>query len=156
MGDREEQLEDLAEGDPGRVVGDLDHLGVVGAAAADRTVVGRCRRVAGIARLDRQHPLELAVHGLGAPEAAAAQDDPGGPALLDRVQLRVGKGPGIDLQRHRQPRSGRRPARRAPPPLRVDGPLGRASARGRPKLRPAGPRVPPRRRGPQLRCRARA
>ena len=70
---REEQLEDLAEADPLRVEADLDGLGVVGPAAADRVVVGRLGGPASVPRGQPEDALDLGVDRLDAPEAAAGQ-----------------------------------------------------------------------------------
>ena len=69
-----EGLEQLLVGDPRRVVGDEDDLGVTGPAGAD-LLVGRVRRVAtGVADGRRHDARELPEILLVAPEAAEAED----------------------------------------------------------------------------------
>src|SRR5262249_10253322 len=64
-------LQQVFEGDHLRIVGDLDHLGVAGVARADLAVRWVGHPPASIARLDLLHTLQLIIHCLKAPEAAA-------------------------------------------------------------------------------------
>src|SRR6476661_9376231 len=71
----EEDLQDLPRADLRRVVGELHHLVVAGAAGAHLLVAGVVERAVGIARLDVGHSAHVHVDGFGAPEAAATQHD---------------------------------------------------------------------------------
>src|SRR5439155_22741702 len=62
VGDREEDLQQLAVADAAPVVPNLDRFGVIGGAGADGLVVGRLGAVTGIAVDDRADAVELLVH----------------------------------------------------------------------------------------------
>ena len=72
--DGEEHPSRSLQREPARIEGDAHHLGVPGPPAAHGLVVRIGRRAARIARLDREHAVELVEHGFEAPEAAAAED----------------------------------------------------------------------------------
>src|SRR5690606_23057113 len=70
---REEDEEEVAGRHLLGVVGDLDDLGVAGAAGADLAVGGVLDAAAGVAGRDLPDAAERLHHGLDAPEAAAAE-----------------------------------------------------------------------------------
>ena len=72
--DGKEDLEELAVGDLGRVVGDANGLGVPGVARADRLVVGRPGGTSRVPGRDPGDPFDVLEDGLDAPEAATRQD----------------------------------------------------------------------------------
>src|SRR5437016_415978 len=69
----EEQLQDLAIGNHGRVEGDLDHLDMPGVAGAHFLIRGAGNHTAGVARYDLVHAAELLEDGFDAPETTAAE-----------------------------------------------------------------------------------
>ena len=68
-----EDFQQVVERDFGRVVRDLDHFGVAGAAGADFFVRRVLDVAAAVAGDDGLHAAEVLEDGLGAPEAAGAE-----------------------------------------------------------------------------------
>jgi hypothetical protein len=71
---REEDAKQLPISDLGRIVDDLDRLGVAGFAGADGLVFGGLGRAARVAGGRADHPLYVLEHGLDAPEASSGND----------------------------------------------------------------------------------
>src|SRR2546430_1251879 len=82
-----EHLEQVGEGYPGRVVHDLDDLGMPGVAGADLLVRGVRRVPAGVPDRRGDHAGDAPEHLLGTPETAPAEDDEPG-ALQPRAGAR--------------------------------------------------------------------
>src|SRR5262249_6966721 len=102
MRDGEEDLQDLPQREPPRVVHHFDHFRVIGAAAADGLIVCGGLAATCVTRPDREHARDVAVECFGAPEASAAEHDR---ALLPRcelsfVELGVRKRERVDTQSH--------------------------------------------------------
>jgi len=74
VGDGEKDLQQLAVTGLGRVVGDLDRLGVVGALGADDVVLRLFLRAAAVAGDDFDDARHILEDGLHAPEAPAGDD----------------------------------------------------------------------------------
>lgn len=71
----EEDFEDLAHADPGRVEGDAHHLGMARIARAHLLVRGRGHMAVGVAALHVGHAAHAVEHGLGAPKTPPSQGD---------------------------------------------------------------------------------
>src|SRR5205085_5934067 len=91
VGDREEHLEESPVAELVRVVPDLHGLGMAGPAGAHRLVVRRLGGPTGVTRLHRGNTVELQVHGLDAPEAAARENGALFAARGRRVDVRIGE-----------------------------------------------------------------
>ena len=74
MRDREEYRQKLCVRDLGRIKSNLDHLGVIGAAAADTVIIRVACIAARIAGSSVFHTFHMLKHCLDAPEAAARKD----------------------------------------------------------------------------------
>ena len=72
--DGEEDLEEFAVGDFGRVVDDLDGFGVAGGFGGDLVVGGGVGRTSGVTGGGCRDALDALEDGLGSPEAAAGED----------------------------------------------------------------------------------
>jgi len=90
VGDGEEDAEKFSVGDLGRIVGDLDGLGVSGVAVADEFVFGGVGCAAGVSGGGADYAFDVLEDGLDSPEASAGKD--GGLLRLRGGQSGVGGG----------------------------------------------------------------